>query len=62
MVVPTATGDFAGHLIDGRLDANPVVHRCPDPLLAAEVELSCLDRDMPEQKLNLVQLPAGRVT
>jgi hypothetical protein len=39
----------------------PVVDGPADPLLAAEVAFSCLDRDMPAQELNLVQFSARRV-
>jgi len=38
------------------------VHRVSQFLLAAEIALGRPDRDMPEQKLNLLQFSAGEVT
>jgi hypothetical protein len=45
----------------GGLDTDPIVHRRLDSLLAAEVSLRCLYRDMAEEELNLFELSAGRV-
>ena len=42
-----------------RLDADSIIDRCPNPLLAAHVTLSCLNRNMPQKELNLFQLTAG---
>ena len=44
-----------------RLDAQPVVYGVPKLLFAPEVALGRLDRDVPEQKLDLVQFAAGQV-
>ena len=44
-----------------RLDAQPVVYGVPKLLFAPEVTLGRLDRDVPEQKLDLVQFAAGQV-
>ncbi|HKE26641.1 MAG TPA: hypothetical protein VKB88_30010, partial [Bryobacteraceae bacterium] len=38
-----------------RLDPNLVVHSITNPLLAAKISLSCLYRDVPKQKLDLLQ-------
>jgi hypothetical protein len=38
-----------------------VVHRVSQFLLAAEIALGRLDRNMPEQKLNLLQFSAGEM-
>jgi hypothetical protein len=42
-----------------RLDTDPVVDGAPQLLLAPEVTLCGLDREMTEQKLDLIQFPAG---
>lgn len=42
-----------------RLDANGVVDGGTQLLLAPEIPLRCLDRDMPEEELNLIQFTAG---
>jgi hypothetical protein len=42
-----------------RLDAQAVVHRAPKLLLAPEVALGRLNRDVPEEELDLVQFAAG---
>ena len=42
-----------------RLDTDPVVDGSPQLLLAPEVTLCGLDREMTEQKLDLIQFPAG---
>jgi hypothetical protein len=39
-------------------DSDAIIYRGPNPLLAAKVSLSCLNRDMSQQKLNLFQFPA----
>jgi hypothetical protein len=39
-----------------------VVHRVPEFLLAAQIPLGRLHRDMPEQKLNLLQFSSDEVT
>ena len=41
---------------------NAVVHGIPKFLFAAQVALGGLHGDVPEQKLNLLQFPAGEVT
>ena len=41
-----------------RFDADVVVHRSADPLLAAEVAFFCLHGNVPEKELNLVQFSA----
>ena len=41
---------------------NAVVHRMPKFLFAAQAALSRLHRDVPEQKLNLLQFPSREVT
>jgi len=38
-----------------RFDADAVVHRSTNPLFAAKITLGGLDRNVPEQKLDLVQ-------
>src|SRR6266498_2692924 len=45
-----------------RLDAHPVIDSLAELLLASEVALGGLDRDVPKQKLNLIQFAAGKVT
>ena len=39
-----------------------VVHGTPQPLLAPKVTLRRLDRDVPEEELNLIQFASGQVT
>lgn len=51
---------MSGSLI--RLDSDGIVNRVPEPLLAAQVSLGRLHADVPEQKLDLLQLPAGFMT
>src|SRR3974390_2957406 len=41
-----------------QFDADVVVHRSADPLLAAEVAFFCLHGNVPEKELNLVQFSA----
>jgi hypothetical protein len=43
-------------------DAHLVVHRKPELLLASEATVRCLDGHVTEEKLNLVELPAGQMT
>ena len=43
-----------------RLDAQPIVHGMPQLLLAPEVALCRLYRDVAEEKLDLLQFAAGR--
>ena len=43
-------------------NAHAVVHRVPELLFAPEVALGCLNRDMPEEELDLVQFAPGEVT
>ena len=45
-----------------RLDAHFVIDCYAQSLLAAEVPLRCLDRDVSEQELNLIEFAAGEVT
>jgi hypothetical protein len=45
-----------------RFDADAIIHRVPEPLLAAEIPLSRLDAHVAEQKLNLFQFAASLVT
>ena len=45
-----------------RLDAHPVIDSLAELLLASQVALGGLDRDVPKQKLNLIQFAAGKVT
>jgi hypothetical protein len=42
-----------------RLDADPVVDGASQLLLAPEISLGGLDRDVTEQKLDLIQFAAG---
>src|SRR5712692_6643088 len=56
-----ATGHRPGSRSIRRLDTDPVVDRGPDSLFAAEVSLCGLDRDVSGEKLNLFQLPSGRM-
>ena len=42
-------------------DADPIIHCGPNALLAAEVSLGRLDRDVSEQELDLLQFAARRV-
>ena len=44
-----------------RLNSELVVNGATQPLLAAEVSFCCLNRDVPEQELNLVEFSAGKV-
>jgi hypothetical protein len=46
----------------GALQAEVVVYRMAQSLFAAEIPLSCLDRCVPKQKLNLLKLSACQVT
>ena len=39
-----------------RFDADVVIHGTVDPLLAAEIVFSCLDGNVPEKELDLIQL------
>jgi hypothetical protein len=39
----------------GRLDADSVVHRIPQPLLTSQILLSRLDGDVTQQELNPVE-------
>jgi len=41
-----------------RFDSEVVVHGDAQLLFAAKVSLSCLNRDVPEQELNLIQFTA----
>ena len=50
------SGDLAG------FDSKVVVHRDSQFLFAAEVPLSRLYRNVPEQELNLIQLAAREMT
>ena len=59
-VPPQKSPAEAGRSRPRQIDA--VVHGVPQFLLAAETPLGRLHRDMPEQKLDLFQLPAGEVT
>ena len=43
----------------GGLDADPVVYRVLQALLAAKVPLGPLDRDVAQQKLDLVQFASS---
>jgi len=45
-----------------RFDADAIIHRVPEPLLAAEIPFSRLDAHVAEQKLDLLQLAASLVT
>jgi hypothetical protein len=47
------TGHGAGGRSLSELDADLVVHRGPNSPFASEVSLGGLDREMPEEKLNL---------
>ena len=42
----------------GILQSEVVVHRSAESLLAAEIALSCLNRRVPKQKLNLLKFSA----
>ena len=44
-----------------RLNSELVVNGATQPLLAAEVSFGRLNRDVPEQELNLVEFSAGKV-
>ena len=44
-----------------QLQSDPVVHRVPEALLAAQVSFSCLHGDVPKQKLDLLKLTARGV-
>jgi hypothetical protein len=44
------------------LQTNSMLYGVSEPLLAAEVSLSCLDALVPEQELDLLDLAAGVVT
>ena len=52
-------GVHYGDWVGVRLDADPVVDCAAQLLLAPEVTLLRLDRDMTEQKLDLIQFAAG---
>ncbi len=45
-----------------RFQADPVVNRMLELLFASEVSLRRLDRDVPQQGLNLIEFSAGQVT
>jgi hypothetical protein len=45
-----------------RFDGDAIIHRIPEPLLAAEIPLSRLDAHVAEQEQNLFQLAASLVT
>lgn len=45
-----------------RFDADPVVDRSPRALPASKIDLSCLDRDVSEQELDLLQLASRSMT
>src|ERR1041385_5858299 len=45
-----------------RLDAHAVIYCNAQFLFAAQVTLCCLDRDVSEQELNLIEFAAGEVT
>jgi len=49
------------HVSGIRLDADPVIDGRSNPLLAAQVAFGSLNRDVPEQKLNLLQLTSRGV-
>jgi hypothetical protein len=36
-------------------DSDPIIDRRPNPLLAAKVSLGCLNRDMSQEELDLLQ-------
>jgi hypothetical protein len=42
-----------------RFQPNPIIHRVAETLLAAQVPLRRLHRDMPQKELNLLQFTAG---
>ena len=44
-----------------RLDTQSVVHRVSKVLFASEVSLSRLNRYVPQEELDLVQLPSGQM-
>lgn len=44
-----------------RLQADPIVHRAPKALLASQVPLRGLHRDVPKEELDLFQFATGRV-
>ena len=48
-----------GWIIALRFDADVVVHRSANPLLAAEISFGCLHEYMAKQELNLVKFAAG---
>jgi hypothetical protein len=54
--------DRATHRSTLRLDTDSVVDRRPDSLLAAQVSLGGLDRDVTGEKLDLFQVAAGGMT
>jgi hypothetical protein len=43
------------------LDPNAIVYSVPDSLLAAEIFLSRLNRNMSKQKLDLLQFASGNM-
>src|SRR5947209_2971407 len=45
----------------GRFNAQSIVHCSPELLLASEVALRRLDKDVAEQELDLIQFTAGEV-
>ena len=59
--LPSATRTQRRADSDPGFDADPVIHRGPNALLAAEVSLRRLDRDVPEEELDLLQLAARRM-
>jgi hypothetical protein len=46
---------------DHRSDLEPIIHRMAQILLATQIPLCGLDRDMAEQELNLFQFAAASV-
>jgi hypothetical protein len=47
--------------LGSRLNADAIINCILDPLLEAEISLSCLNRDMTEYKLDLFQFATGNV-
>ena len=48
--------------VDPRFNTDAIIHSPLKSLLASQVLLRCLDRDMAKQKLNLLKLATGTMT
>jgi hypothetical protein len=52
---------FGEHESSGDIQPHPIIHGLAEFLLAAQVPLRCLNGNVTQEKLNLLELPAGQV-